>query len=141
MLASRTSRITGLGLAGLLLVPGATEAGGIPAGGGTELVMFVRQGCVWCERWDHEVATVYPKTPEGRTAPLRRVDIAGSREAEPWLTAPVRFTPTFILRVQGREVGRITGYGGDAAFWGLLGAMLGGMTARDTQSSPLSRVQ
>lgn len=103
--------------------------------------MFARQGCVWCERWDREVATVYPKTPEGRAAPLRRVDIKGSRDDEPWLAAPVRFTPTFVLCVQGREVGRITGYGGDAAFWGLLGAMLGGVTARDTQSAPLSRVQ
>lgn len=141
MLASGISRVAGLAFAWLLLVPGATEAGGTRTGGGTELVMFVRQGCVWCERWDREVATVYPKTPEGRTAPLRRVDIAESQQAEPWLAAPVRFTPTFVLRVQGREAGRITGYGGEAAFWGLLGAMLDDMTTTDTQSAPFEREQ
>ncbi|NGX99515.1 MAG: thioredoxin family protein, partial [Candidatus Afipia apatlaquensis] len=36
---------------------------------------------------------------------------------------PVRFTPTFIVVDNGREIGRITGYSNDNAFWGLLDAL------------------
>jgi len=32
----------------------------------------------------------------------------------------VRFTPTFVVVDNGREIGRITGYSNDDAFWGLL---------------------
>ena len=88
-----------------------------------ELVMFDRPGCPWCLRWDREVGAIYPRTAEGRTAPLRRVDLAAAA-AESWLAAPARFTPTFVLRDPAGERGRITGYAGDDAFWGLLGALL-----------------
>lgn len=90
---------------------------------GAELVMVERAGCVWCERWDRDVAPVYRKSDEGQRAPLRRVNLS---EGQPRLELkePVRFTPTFVLVDQGREVGRITGYLDDAMFWGLLGVML-----------------
>ena len=39
------------------------------------------------------------------------------------LASPVRFTPTFVVVDQGREIGRITGYSNDNAFWGLLDAL------------------
>ncbi len=93
-----------------------------PVQAAVELVMFEAPGCVWCARWNSEIGAVYPRTAEGRTAPIRRVDIARADEA--WLAKPVRYTPTFVLHDGGREVGRITGYANDAAFWGLLGAML-----------------
>lgn len=35
----------------------------------------------------------------------------------------MRYAPTFVLVDGGREVGRITGYMSQDAFWGLLGAM------------------
>ncbi len=92
-----------------------------------ELVMFEREGCIWCARWDREVAPVYAKTPEGKAAPLRRVDLGTTRADEPGLAAPVRYTPTFVLIDGGREIGRITGYIDEDAFWGLLGKMLAGM--------------
>lgn len=95
-----------------------------PAGATSrELVMFDRPGCPWCLRWDREVGAIYPRTAEGRAAPLRRVDLSAAG-AETWLAAPVRFTPTFVLRDTRTERGRITGYAGDDAFWGLLGALL-----------------
>ena len=90
---------------------------------GAELVMVERAGCVWCERWNRDVAPVYGKSDEGQRAPLRRVDLADGQPGLD-LKEPVRFTPTFVLVEQGREVGRITGYLDDAMFWGLLGAML-----------------
>lgn len=113
----------------LLALPLAVSAW--PAAAGSrELVMFVRPGCPWCAAWDREVAPVYPRTAEGRAAPLRRVDLSAAG-AEAWLAAPVRYTPTFVLRVSHQERGwqergRITGYAGEDAFWGLLGSLLAG---------------
>ena len=92
-----------------------------------ELVMFGSPHCPWCEAWESEIGAIYPKTAEGRLAPLRRVDID-----QPWPPDlaeidPVVFTPTFVLLVEGREVGRILGYPGEAHFWGLLDLLLRGV--------------
>ncbi len=89
-----------------------------------ELVMFERAGCPWCQRWEREVAPIYPNTPEGRQAPLRKVDLDRGVPADLTLAAPVRFTPTFVLVENGREIGRVTGYINDASFWGLLEKLL-----------------
>lgn len=90
----------------------------------TELVMVEEQGCIWCARWNADIAPIYPKTAEGRFAPLRRIDKAevGASGIE-LVTRPV-YTPTFILVEDGREVGRIEGYPGEDFFWGLLEKML-----------------
>lgn len=89
-----------------------------------ELVMFERDGCAWCARWDREVGTIYPRTPEGAVAPLRRINLDRTSVPEGGLKGPVRFTPTFVLLDGGREIARITGYMGEDAFWGLLGKFL-----------------
>ena len=89
-----------------------------------ELVMFERAGCPWCQRWEREVAPIYPNTPGGRQAPLRKVDLDRGVPADLTLDAPVRFTPTFVLVENGREIGRVTGYINDATFWGLLEKLL-----------------
>ena len=91
-------------------------------GWAAELVMVEEDGCVWCARWNDEIAHIYPKTAEGRTAPLRRYDLH-SDDPEATLQSRVRFTPTFILVEDGHEVGRIEGYPGEDFFWGLLGLM------------------
>lgn len=82
--------------------------------------MFERTGCVWCARWHAEVGRVYPLTTEGRRAPLRSVNIDRGVPTEFALVPPVFYSPTFVLLQSGKEVGRITGYAGDDAFWGLL---------------------
>jgi hypothetical protein len=84
-----------------------------------ELVMFERPGCVWCERFDREVAPKWPASAEGRRAPLRRVDLTRTLPPDLAGLAPVRFTPTFVLVVGGAEIGRVTGYPGEDFFWGL----------------------
>ena len=89
-----------------------------------ELVMFERAGCVWCRKWDREVGTIYSKSPEGQRVPLRRASLDQPLPAELRLNPPVLYSPTFVLMDAGREVGRITGYQGDEAFWGLLTDML-----------------
>lgn len=89
-----------------------------------ELIMFEQAGCVWCEAFDREIAPVYPKTPEGQRAPLRRVNIDRALPQDLAFIQVERLTPLFVLVDKGREIGRIRGYPGDEHFWGLLGVLL-----------------
>lgn len=89
-----------------------------------ELLMFERVGCPWCARWMREVAPAYPNSEEGRIAPLRRIDLDRGQPADVSLALPVRFTPTFVLVHEGREIGRIVGYMDAATFWGLYTRMI-----------------
>jgi hypothetical protein len=97
-----------------------------------ELVMFTQRGCVWCEKFDREIAPAYDKTAEGRRAPLRRVDIAVPRPPDLAFIARERFTPVFVLIDNGREIGRIRGYPGDAFFYGLLANLIAQMDRGET---------
>ena len=101
-----------------------------------ELVLFERAGCVWCDRWNSEIGLVYDKIPEGQVAPLRRVHVDRMRPPEPALASAVIYTPTFVVIDNGREIGRITGYSGNANFWGLLGRILAGMPKREALLEP-----
>lgn len=89
-----------------------------------ELVMFEQAGCAWCRAFDREIAPIYPKTDEGRRAPLRRVDLAGKIPPDLAFIQVERLTPLFVLVDKGREIGRIRGYPGDDNFWGLLGVLI-----------------
>ena len=98
----------------------ALSLSGLTLARASELVMFERAGCVWCQRWDRAIAPIYGKTDEAKLLPLRRIDIDRQSADGIVLAAPVRFTPTFVVVDQGREVGRIIGYANDESFWGLL---------------------
>lgn len=91
---------------------------------GEQLIMVEEHGCFWCARWNSEVSGIYPKTPEGMRAPLRRIDIRDPLPDDLDLARKPVFTPTFILVSDGRELARIEGYPGQDFFWGLLGKML-----------------
>ncbi len=83
--------------------------------------MVEEKGCRFCKKWDAEIGRAYPKSAEGRFAPLKRVrrgaaDIKGFN--------PVVYTPTFIVVRSGEEVGRITGYPGQDYFWSELTPIL-----------------
>ncbi len=89
-----------------------------------ELLMFESGSCPYCDKWNEDLGGVYPITPEGKRAPLRRVN-----DDLPWPddigeVRPVRYTPTFVLVENGEEVGRITGYNSEDFFWGLLGELI-----------------
>lgn len=88
------------------------------------LVMVEEVGCMWCARWNEEIAPIYPKTPEGKAAPLRRVDINEPRPDDIEFEGSLFFTPTFVLVQDGKEVSRLEGYPGEDFFWGLLERML-----------------
>lgn len=100
---------------------GALAAAPAPA---AELVMFERAGCPWCQRWDAEVAPAYAASPEGLKAPLRRHNLDTGQPKDLALARPVRYTPTFVLIDDRREIGRITGYIDNGMFWGLLTPMI-----------------
>ena len=91
----------------ILLAPPAHSA---------ELVMFEQKSCVWCQRFDRDIAPAYDKTSEGKRAPLRRLYI-NQIPADLSFIRRERFTPVFVLIDQGREIGRIRGYPGDTFFW------------------------
>ncbi len=101
-----------------------------------ELVMFEQQACEWCEIWLSEIGPIYPKTAEGRRAPLRRVDIFDPLPHDLKHIAPGRYTPTFVLVENGREIGRIRGYPGEDFFWGLLAEMFDRLEGAGNPADP-----
>jgi hypothetical protein len=83
--------------------------------------------CHYCRLWHREVGRGYPKTAEGKAAPLKRV----GRDAKILANfAPVVYTPTFILARGGQEVGRITGYPGQFYFWEELAQLMSSVGLR-----------
>jgi hypothetical protein len=110
----RTGLAAAFTLSGLLSMPAFAA----------ELVMYTRNGCPFCVRFEREVAPAYAKTPEGKAAPLRRIELPAGGLRGDGLREPVIATPTFVLVDNGREVGRITGYLNDDVFWGLLGRLV-----------------
>ncbi|CCD88970.1 putative thioredoxin; SoxS protein [Bradyrhizobium sp. ORS 285] len=100
----------------------------------SELVMFERPGCGWCARFNAEIAPIYAKTDEGRALPLRRVDLTQKLPADLAGIDPGAFTPTFVVLDQGREIGRIRGYPGDAFFFGLLGRIINATSGTPARS-------
>ncbi len=89
-----------------------------------QLLMIEQPGCIYCAQWDAEISHVYPKTEEGKAAPLKRHQLSAPLPPELELTGPPVFTPTFILLDGNHEVGRIQGYPGEGFFWSLLSGMI-----------------
>lgn len=96
----------------------------LPAAADTRLIMVEEDGCMWCARWNKEISEIYPKTGEGKAAPLRRIDIHAPRPDDLTFARSLFFTPTFVLMVDGVEASRLEGYPGEDFFWGLLRKML-----------------
>ena len=91
-----------------------------------------RPVCVWCEAFDREIASIYPKTPEGQRAPLRRVNIERPVPADLSFIEVERLAPLFVLVDRDKEIGRIRGYPGEDHFWGLLGLLIKKLDAATT---------
>ncbi len=88
------------------------------------LMMVEQAGCIYCARWNEEVAPEYPLTDEGKAAPLFRQDLRAPLPAGITLSRPAVFTPTFILLADGTESARIEGYPGEDFYWPMLGQMI-----------------
>lgn len=96
------------GLVLMTITPSAIAAGGV------RLIMVEQDGCRYCIEWDREIAPKYPKSAEGRFAPLQR---AKRGDATLKTFNPVIYTPTFLVVRNGEEVGRVTGYAGQMFFY------------------------
>ena len=88
-----------------------------------ELLMVREDNCPWCVVWDEEIGPIYPKTPEGKFAPLMHVDLGESID-DTRILKSVIYTPTFILIENGAEIARLEGYPGEDFFWTLLEELL-----------------
>ena len=100
-----------------------------------ELVMVDQQGCHYCEAWLDEIGPAYPKTAEGKFAPLLRRDISDGAPEGGSYARSVNFTPTFILMEEGRGLARIEGYPGEDFFWPILTKLLTENTSfKDTEN-------
>lgn len=103
------------------------------------LLMVEQAFCEWCEAWDRDVGVIYAKTEEGRAAPLRRLDISAPVPEDVTLATGTRFTPTFVLLHQGREIGRIEGYPGEHFFWPLLNQLLEKLPPHPASGEPVRK--
>ncbi len=119
----------------ILLVAVLSLAFWAPARAETILIMFEEDGCPYCEQWRQEIGPIYPKTEEGRRAPLLRMDIdAPLPEGITIVSEPI-YTPTFVLIDDGQEIARLVGYPGQDFFWGLLGRMLSKLPEQNAEGS------
>ncbi len=100
-----------------------------------ELLMLEQEGCAYCEKFNREIAPIYPKTAEGKSAPLRRIDINEEWPEDLAEIKPATVTPTFILIENNRESGRLYGYNGDEYFWFLLGELLENLQSDSSKTS------
>ncbi|MEM9471260.1 MAG: transcriptional regulator [Pseudomonadota bacterium] len=119
-----------VGLAGLASLPAGAHA--------AELIMLEQDGCHWCEVWNEEIGIAYPKTDEGKLAPLRRVDIHAPLPTDLKGLKKANYTPTFVVWHNGREIDRLRGYPGDHFFWPMLQQMLEKIDTTDTEKSSAS---
>ena len=115
-------------LAAALVMTAALSASASAA----ELLMYRTAGCAWCAQWDAVIGPIYPKTEVGRRAPLRMIDRDKEKGPDVSLVRPVRYSPTFVLVDEGREIGRIEGYPGEDFFWGLLENLVLNLPRRDS---------
>ena len=89
------------------------------------LVMVDWRACPHCQRFHREIGNNYANTSLGRIAPLRKVSVFKKWPSDLRAIAPVRTTPIFILvDNNGREVGRIRGYGGRDHFLARLNSLV-----------------
>lgn len=115
---------------GALLVVFTAAFGVQPAAAAELRLLMVEQpGCIYCARWDDEIAPQYPLTTEGKAAPLTRMQLRDPVPEGITLSRPAAFTPTFVLLADGQETGRIEGYPGDEFFWVLLARLIGDAVA------------
>ena len=100
-----------------------------------ELVMYRRDGCPWCARWDREIGPIYPKTDISRRLPLRMVNLDHEKDSGV-SRRPIRYTPTFVLVEDAKEIARIEGYPGDEFFWVRLASLLTVLDQPRAQTAP-----
>ena len=89
-----------------------------------ELLMIHHPQCPFCKAFMNDVAPEYNETYQGKALTLVILDTTIAEDRK-WLIQavlsknikPFRGTPTFIIYHNGKEVGRVVGYGGKEWFY------------------------
>ena len=81
-----------------------------PAASAAELVFVEVMGCVYCIRFNKQMAHNYQASSTGKAVPLRRVNLRQRWPADLKQVDRPPYTPVFILVENGEEVGRFNGY-------------------------------
>jgi thiol-disulfide isomerase/thioredoxin len=87
-----------------------------------ELLYFYDKFCGACQKFDEEVGSIYPKTHEAETLPIKKIEFSVWRKQKraPYqdtLNKKVIGTPTFVVIDNGVEIDRLVGYSNDELFW------------------------
>ena len=106
----------------------------VTAAAETVAFMIQEHSCAWCARWNDEISHIYPKTEEGKAAPLHGIDIHAKRPDNTTFARKLNFTPTFVLVVGRAEASRTEGYPGEDFFWGFLDQRLSQANVEISQS-------
>ncbi|MBF0321704.1 MAG: hypothetical protein HQL62_01950, partial [Magnetococcales bacterium] len=61
------------------------------------VVVFVNEGCHYCQAFDREIAKAYPKTDIGQHLPMVRVDTFDPPKEYAVLAKEMCFTPTILV--------------------------------------------
>ena len=82
-----------------------------------KLLMITADYCVYCQIWEKEIGTIYPKTDIAKNFPLERIELDEyliSNDSDNYET---KGTPTFVFFKEKEEIGRIIGYSSAEMFW------------------------
>ena len=81
-----------------------------------ELVYVELKSCVYCMRFNRQMAHAYQASETGRKIPLRPVNLNRRWPADLKDVDRPPYTPVFILVEDGRELGRFHGYTSPSQF-------------------------
>lgn len=82
-----------------------------------ELIVMEADGCIYCGLFRRDVLPVFEASARGKTMPVRFLDINDIEKTPLKLQRPIDMLPTFVVVVDGAEIGRIPGYVGREDFF------------------------
>jgi thioredoxin-related protein len=90
----------------------------------TEIVVFERVGCTYCQIFRRDILPQYNSSPTAANAPIRFVDIDQVDLNALPLQSRLTVLPTAVLMHNGRELERIEGYTGPEIFFQIINRLL-----------------
>ena len=82
-----------------------------------KLVMITADYCIYCQIWEKEIGTIYPKTDIAKSFPLERIELDEYSISNASDNYETKITPTFVFFKENEEIGRIIGYSSAEMFW------------------------
>ncbi len=102
----------------------ALDVGAAPNTSRLQLIVMEAPGCTYCKVFRRDILPSFATSERGKALPVRFLDVNDLERANLTLDSSVDMVPTFVLVQDRREVGRIAGYVGPAAFFQSIGHLL-----------------